>query len=165
MELLWILASFVLLILAYFGVFAPGISGPPLAWLALVFLGFLNKLEIPLWVMIISGILGFIGFILELFVPAYGTKLFKGSKYGIRGSYIGLLAGLLFPIPFGFVIGPFVGAYIGELFLDSRDHGRALHAAFGTFVGFLLGILINFAIVSLLFLCWAYYFYQFIVSE
>jgi uncharacterized protein YqgC (DUF456 family) len=68
-----------------------------------------------------------------------------------------MIIGIIVPIPFGFLIGPFVGAYIGELYMDYKDQGRALKAAFGTFIGFLIAILMNFALVSLMFLVWGYY--------
>jgi uncharacterized protein YqgC (DUF456 family) len=39
------------------------------------------------------------------YIPSRGTKRFGGSSYGIWGTNIGLVAGLLSPIPFGFLIG------------------------------------------------------------
>jgi uncharacterized protein YqgC (DUF456 family) len=57
--------------------------------------------------------------ILEYIIPSRGTKRFGGSSYGIWGTNIGLVAGLLSPIPFGFLIGAFTGAFIGELY-DSK---------------------------------------------
>ncbi|HEU4496025.1 MAG TPA: DUF456 domain-containing protein, partial [Flavobacterium sp.] len=62
------------------------------------------------------------------------------------GTNIGLVAGLLAPIPFGFVIGPFLGAFIGEMLYDSKDQKRALKAATGSFIGFLASTLMKFAI-------------------
>jgi uncharacterized protein YqgC (DUF456 family) len=40
--------------------------------------------------------------ILDYIIPAKGTKRFGGSRYGIWGTNIGLVVGLLTPIPFGF---------------------------------------------------------------
>jgi uncharacterized protein YqgC (DUF456 family) len=157
MEYLLLILSLIFIILGYVGAFVPGLSGPPLAWVAILLLYFINNIQLPLWVLIVTGVIAGLSLILEWIIPAYGTKIFKGSKYGVRGSYIGMIIGIIAPIPFGFLIGPFVGAYVGELYMDPKDQSRALKAAFGTFIGFLLAILMNFALVSLMLLVWGYY--------
>ena len=70
--------------------------------------------------------------ILDYFIPAMGTKRFGGSKYGVYGTTIGLIVGLLSPIPFGMLIGAFVGAFIGETVFDKKDTNKALKASFGS---------------------------------
>lgn len=157
MEYVLLILSLIFIILGYVGSFVPGLSGPPLAWVAILLIYFVPGIELPLWMLIVTGVIAGLSLILEWIIPAYGTKIFKGSKYGIRGSYIGMVVGIIAPIPFGFLLGPFVGAYLGELYMDHKDQGRALKAAFGTFIGFLLAILMNFALVSLMLLVWGYY--------
>jgi uncharacterized protein YqgC (DUF456 family) len=157
MEYLLLILSLIFIILGYVGSFVPGLSGPPLAWVAILLLYFISNIQLPLWVLIVTGVIAGLSLLLEWIIPAYGTKIFKGSKYGIRGSYIGMIIGIIAPIPFGFLIGPFVGAYVGELYMDPKDQSRALKAALGTFIGFLLAILMNFALVSLMLLVWGYY--------
>ena len=71
---------------------------------------------------------------------------FDPSSYGIWGTNIGLIVGLLAPIPFGFIIGPFVGAFIGEIIYDNKDHQRALKAATGSFIGFLASSFLKFIV-------------------
>ncbi len=160
MEYLLLILSLIFIILGYVGAFVPGLSGPPLAWVSILLLYFINNIQLPLWVLVVTGVIAGLSLILEWIIPAYGTKIFKGSKYGIRGSYIGMIIGIIAPIPFGFLIGPFVGAYVGELYMDPKDQSRALKAAFGTFIGFLLAILMNFALVSLMLLVWGYYLFS-----
>lgn len=157
MEYLLLILSLIFIILGYVGAFVPGLSGPPLAWVAILLIYFVTNIQLPLWVVIVTGVIAGLSLLLEWIIPAYGTKIFNGSKYGVRGSYVGMIIGIIVPIPFGFLIGPFLGAYIGELYMDPKDQGRALKAAFGTFIGFLLAILMNFALVSLMFLVWGYY--------
>ena len=157
MEYLLLILSLIFIILGYVGAFVPGLSGPPLAWVAILLIYFIPGIELPLWMLIVTGIIAGLSLILEWIIPAYGTKIFKGSKYGIRGSYIGMVVGIIAPIPFGFLLGPLLGAYLGELYMDPTDQGRALKAAFGTFIGFLLAILMNFALVSLMLGVWGYY--------
>jgi uncharacterized protein YqgC (DUF456 family) len=95
--------------------------------------------------------------ILDYFIPAWGTKKFGGTKYGVWGSTIGLFVGL-FMGPLGIVIGPFIGAVLGELIYFNRhpqttlseteqnknsNFNRALRAGFGSFIGLLTGTLIK----------------------
>lgn len=96
--------------------------------------------------------------------PGLWSKSFQRVQLWNLGSYIGLFASLILPIPYGFIIGPFVGAFIGELMFDSKDLLRALKAAFGTFVGFLFGVILNFAVVSLIALIWIIYVIKFFLS-
>ena len=95
--------------------------------------------------------------ILDYFIPAWGTKKFGGTKYGVWGSTIGLFVGL-FMGPLGIVVGPFIGAVLGELIYFNRhpqttlseteqyknsNFNRALRAGFGSFIGLLTGTLIK----------------------
>jgi uncharacterized protein YqgC (DUF456 family) len=138
------------------------LSGPPFAWLGILLFFFVSEAEIPIWILIVTALIAAVSMVLEWTIPAYGTKVFQGSKYGVRGSYIGMIAGIIFPIPMGYIVGPFVGAFIGELILDWKDYKRALKAAFGTFIGFLVGIIINFTFVLILSIVWGFYFFKWI---
>lgn len=162
MDTFLIICSLCLICVGYIGAFIPGLSGPPIAWLGFLALYFVKHINIPLWVVVVLALVALISFILEWTIPAFGTKVFKGTKYGVRGSYLGMIIGILVPIPFGFLIGPFVGAYLGELYYDNDNHKRALTAAFGTFIGFIFAILINFAMVSLIAMIWFYYLYLYL---
>ena len=57
---------------------------------------------------------------------------------GDTGAAIGTLAGLFF-MPWGLVLGPFAGAFIGEMLHDRTDNARAFRVAFGSFLAFVLG--------------------------
>lgn len=87
--------------------------------------------------------------VLDYVIPAQGTKRFGGSKYGIWGTNLGLLIGLFIP-PFGFIIGPFVGAFIGELLFDQNNINRAFKAATGSFIGFLASTFMKFVFCMIL---------------
>jgi uncharacterized protein YqgC (DUF456 family) len=84
--------------------------------------------------------------ILDYVIPAKGTKRFGGSSYAVWGTNIGLVVGIFAPIPFGFLIGPFVGAFVGELIYNSSDNNRAIKAATGSFIGFLVSSFMSFVV-------------------
>ena len=125
------------------GAVVPGIAGTPFSFLALLVLSFVKGIDYSTEFLVIMGIIGAIVFALDYVVPVWGTKKLGGTKAGVRGSTIGLFLGLFvtFVFPIGFIavlLGPFIGAYIGEKSAGTEDH-LAWKAAFGSFAGFLLG--------------------------
>lgn len=146
MDLLLLILGFVLIILGVFGSFLPVLPGPSLSWIGLALLYFTNAVPANYWILGISFLITLIVSVLDYLIPAKGTKKFGGSSYGIWGTNIGLIVGIFAPIPFGFIIGPFVGAFVGELIYDNKDHHRAFKAATGSFMGFLAGSFMKFMI-------------------
>ena len=119
----------------------PILPGPPLAYAGLFAMHFSGpNYKISLWLFISLGIITLAVSILDYVLPSMGTKYFGGSKYGSWGSTIGLLIGI-FTVwlgPWGIIIGPFLGAFIGEL-IYGQSAGLALKSATGSFLGFLGG--------------------------
>ncbi|HBI01675.1 MAG TPA: DUF456 domain-containing protein [Flavobacterium sp.] len=150
MDIALLIIAFILMIIGILGSFLPVLPGPPISWVGLLLL-YLTKavpmsytvLGVTLFVALLVGILDYV-------IPAKGTKRFGGSKYGIWGTNIGLVVGILAPIPFGFIIGPFVGAFVGEMINDSKDSQKAFKAATGSFIGFLASTFMKF-VVSVVF--------------
>ena len=85
-------------------------------------------------------------FVLDYFVPVLGAKKFGGGRGSIIGSSVGLICGILFIGPFGIFLGPFFGAFIGELVVNSDNKKGALKAAIGSLIGFLSGVFLKFLI-------------------
>ena len=131
-----------LVLVGFIGSILPVIPGPPISWAGLLLLKWtayaddqLTAYENTLWILLFFVIMVTI---LDYVVPILGTKKFGGSKRGVWGATLGVVAGL-FVGPFGIIIGPFLGAYIGEISTGKREKD-ALRAAWGSFVGFLLGV-------------------------
>ena len=97
---------------------------------------------------------------MDIFIPIIGAKKFGGGKGSTYGAIIGLVMGILFLGPFGILIGPFLGAFFGELIVNKNNKKGALNAAFGSLIGFLSGVFLKF-IVGLAF---GFYFIRFIWS-
>ena len=87
---------------------------------------------------------------LDYVIPLLGTRKYGGSKYGVWGSTIGLIAGFWMG-PLGIIIGPFIGAFVGEMIASSNTE-HAMRAAWGSFVGFLFGTLIK--LIACLIMAW-----------
>jgi uncharacterized protein YqgC (DUF456 family) len=146
MDILLLILGFSCMIVGVFGSFMPVLPGPSISWIGLVLLYFTNAVPANYWILGIALLITVVISVLDYVIPSKGTKKFGGSSYGIWGTNIGLIVGILAPIPFGFLIGPFVGALIGELIYDSKDHKRALKAATGSLMGFLASSFMKFVI-------------------
>ncbi|MFV8368573.1 DUF456 domain-containing protein [Flavobacterium sp. LB2R40] len=146
MDVLLLVLGFMCMILGVFGSFLPVLPGPSVSWVGLVLLYFTKAVPANYWILGIAFLITVIISVLDYVIPAKGTKKFGGSTYGIWGTNIGLIIGILAPVPFGFIIGPFVGALIGELIYDFKDHNRAFKAAAGSFAGFLASSFMKFVV-------------------
>ena len=146
MDIVLATIGFLCVVVGVFGSFLPIVPGPGLSWVGLLLLYLTNAVPNSYWMLGITAGFVLLVTVLDYIIPAKGTKRYGGSKYGIWGTNIGLVVGILAPIPFGFLIGPFVGAFFGELIFNSSDHKRAFKAATGSFVGFLASTFIQFMI-------------------
>ena len=148
MDIFLLIIGFLLTLLGIVGSFLPILPGPITGWFGLLVL-YSTKIIPMNWMFLgITLAIAILIWVLDYVIPAIGTKRFGGSKYGVYGTTIGLIVGLLSPIPFGILIGAFFGALIGELLYDSKDTNRAIKASFGAFLGFLASATIKFSIAT-----------------
>lgn len=128
------------------GSILPFLPGPPLGLAGLLLYAIVTKFQtVSVAAIIIFGALTILTIVLDVAAPALGAKGKKASRQGVWGSIIGGIAGMFVMGPFGIVIGPFVGAFIGE-YLNKPNSEQALRAAWGSFLGFLVGTLARTAV-------------------
>nr|WP_321244800.1 DUF456 domain-containing protein [uncultured Psychroserpens sp.] len=144
-----ILATF-FMVLGIIGSFLPVLPGPLTSWIGLLIFHLTDVVPMNWTFLIITLIIALGIWVLDYIIPAMGTKRFGGTKAGMIGTSIGLIVGLIAPIPGGIIIGPFFGALIGEL-LNKAEFDKAVKAAFGSFLGFIASTFIKF-IVAMIFL-------------
>ncbi len=140
MDYILLILGFILIITGIIGCIAPIIPGPPISFVGMLLLHFTNWGPIETNILWILGVAAVVVTILDNIVPILGTKKFGGSKAGVWGSTIGLIVGFFVFPPFGIIIGPFLGAFIGEMTQRQTTTDKALKAAFGALVGFVLGV-------------------------
>lgn len=162
MTYLLIVLIILLGIVGLVGAVLPALPGTPLSFLALLLFLLLPNFEGNVTFLVIMGVIALVITVLDYVIPIYGTKLFGGTKQGVRGSTIGLfISVLVLPLlgivigPFGIIgllLGPFLGALVGELIAKNQEN--AFRAALGSFVGFLLGTFMKvvYAVVVLVFI-------------
>ncbi len=143
MDILLFTLGLMLVILGILGSFLPVLPGPPLSWLGLAMLYWTDAVASEPWILWGAFAVAVMISVLDYVIPAMGTKRFGGTRKGIWGTNIGLVIGLIAPIPMGVIIGPFLGALAGELLHDATDFRRAFRAATGSFLGFLTSTFIK----------------------
>jgi len=146
MDIFLLILGFLLTLLGIVGSFLPILPGPLTGWVGLLLLHATKVIPMNWTFLGITLAISILIWILDYIIPAIGTKRFGGSKYGVYGTTIGLIIGLISPIPFGILIGAFFGALVGELYYDRNDTNRAIKASFGAFLGFLASATIKFSI-------------------
>ena len=121
------------------GCFLPIIPGPPISYFALLLVHWTEKAQLGSTTLLIWAVVTLAVTALDYVVPIWGTKKFGGTKRGAWGSTLGLVVGFFFA-PFGIILGPLIGAFLGEM-TASPDTQKAMRSAFGSFLGFLAGTL------------------------
>ena len=92
---LLILAALCLLV-GIIGCIVPGLPGTPIAYVGLWIAQATERVDFSWQTLLIWGIVTVVVSVLDYVVPAWGTKQFGGTKYGIWGSTIGVFVGLFF---------------------------------------------------------------------
>lgn len=137
MEWVWIILGMLLCVVGIAGSLLPLLPGPPVAYAGLLVQQLRDPNPFTLKFLLIWAAIVLVTLILDYIVPILGTKKFGGTKYGIWGCTLGFLAAFWIG-PWGVIIGPFAGAFIGE-YIAHQHSRRALKAALGSFAGFLMG--------------------------
>lgn len=124
-------------IVGFVGSVVPILPGPTLSWFAWMLLLIPKEGRVSGTSVVVWGVLLLIVTLLDNFGSTWMTNKMGGSKWGTRGCFIGMLAGLFFFPPWGIILGPFIGAFVGEM-LNNATTGRAFRVACISFVAFLL---------------------------
>lgn len=141
MDIVFIIVGILCLFTGLMGCLLPMLPGPPLAYLGIVLLHFTERVEFTTPQLIWWLVLVVLTQILDYIVPLMGSKYSGSSRWGTRGCLAGTLIGLFF-LPWGIILGPFLGAFIGEL-LGGSNHAQALKSGIGALMGFLAGTVLK----------------------
>ncbi len=155
MDILLIVLGILCLVGGLAGCVLPMLPGPPLAYAGMLLLHFTDRVQFTPTQLLVWLVLVAVVQALDYFVPLLGTKYSGGSKWGTRGCLVGTVIGLFF-MPWGLIVGPFAGAFIGEL-LGGRETVQALKSGLGSLLGFLFGTVVK------CILC-GYFIWQFVIA-
>ena len=141
MDIVLLILAFLCLIIGIIGCIVPGLPGTPIAYAGLWIAQATDRIDFSWQFLLIWGIVVVIISVLDYIVPAWGTKKYGGTKWGVWGSTIGVFIGLFFGA-LGVILGPLVGAIIGEL-IAGKELEAALKAGWGSFIGILFGTILK----------------------
>ena len=141
MDIALLILAGLFILIGIIGCIVPGLPGTPLAYIGLWIAQATDRVDFTWQTLLIWGIVTVVVSILNYVVPAWGTKQFGGTKWGVWGSTLGVMVGLFFGAV-GVIVGPLVGAILGEL-LGGKEVAAALRAGWGSFIGILFGTILK----------------------
>ena len=135
--ILWV-AAVLLVILGLAGLVLPALPGAPILFAGLVLAAWAEGFAYVGvgWLAVLAA-LAVLTYAVDFLAGAFGARRFGASKRGAIGALLGALVGIFFGLP-GVLLGPFVGAVLGELSTRRRP-GEAGKAGFGAALGLVLG--------------------------
>jgi len=149
MEVLLWLAAALLVIVGLIGVVVPALPGTVLVFLGLLLGAWANDFtRVGIATMVVIGAIAAASYGVDFVAAALGTRKLGASRRAMLGAGLGTIAGLFFGLP-GIILGPFVGAVIGEL-TNSRDLKQAGRAGVAAWIGFAIGTAVKVGIVFLM---------------
>lgn len=141
MDILVIVLAIILMVGGIAGCALPVLPGAPLAYAGLLLLHFTGLAHFSTAQLIVWLIVVVVLQVVDYITPLLGSKYSGGTSFGNRGCVAGTLLGLFF-MPWGIILGPFLGAVAGEM-MGGSDFPHAVRAGIGTLIGFLLGTLLK----------------------
>lgn len=155
METIIIIFGIILIIIGFMGSVLPVMPGLPFSYAALLILQLLDEPPfsigfLVLWLAIVTGAM-----VLDNVIPAYGTKKYGGTKFGVAGSIIGMVIGIFVFPPLGMIIFPLIGAFVGEI-ITGNTQKQAIKSAWGSFIGFMTATGIKVVVAGIM----AFYFFK-----
>ncbi len=139
MDIVLIVLGAICLLVGLVGAIVPVVPGVPLGYVGLLLLQFTSREPFSLTFLLVWAAVVVVVQLLDSLLPVWSTKWSGGGKAGVWGSTIGLCVGFFFG-PWGIVVGPFLGALVGEL-IAGKEMKAALKSGAAAFVGFLCGTL------------------------
>jgi uncharacterized protein YqgC (DUF456 family) len=143
----WFLLAVLVMLVGIVGVVVPFLPGLPLVLAGIYLYAVATGLGagIGLGHVVLYTLVGGAAIVLGLLANLLGARAAGGSRAGVLGAALGLLAGLFLAGPVGLLLGPFVGAVVFEL-LAGQATGRAFRSGLGAAVGLLVGRLAELAV-------------------
>jgi len=140
----------VLMAVGLLGVVLPGLPGIPLSWLGLFIYALGTGFErISIATVVVFFILTVLTLVLDFVAPMLGAKKYRASKLGIFGAFLGFTVGIFVLGFWGIILGPFIGAFLGEL-IARKEPKQALGSALGAFLGFVVGTLFKIIVILIM---------------
>jgi uncharacterized protein len=133
------LAAMPFIVAGFAGIVFPALPGTVLIAGGFLVYGLITGFDsLSVWFFVGQGVLIALSFAVDFLATAWGVRRFGGSKAAAWGAALGSLAVFIIG-PLGILIGPLVGAIVGELLMGEQVK-QALNSGIGSFLGFIGGV-------------------------
>jgi uncharacterized protein YqgC (DUF456 family) len=139
----------ILVVLGVLGTVLPVLPGALLVFAGLFLAAWAQDFtRVGLWGLAIIGALMALSFAVDFIASMAGAKRVGASPKALVGAAVGGLAGLFFGLP-GILLGPFIGAVLGEL-IARGGFAQAARVGVGTWLGLLVAAVAKLVIAFLM---------------
>ena len=143
-NILWYVIAGILIVAGLIASILPNLPGIPVMFGGMLLAAWVGHFQkIPVWMIVLLGVLAAFSIVFDFLAGIWGAKRYGASKAAVWGAFIGTIIGLFFSIP-GIILGPFIGAVVGQLASGSRVE-HAARVGVGTWIGLLIGTAIKLA--------------------
>ena len=143
-ELLWLIAV-LLVAVGFVGLVLPALPGAALIFAGLLAAAWADGFTRVGWpTLTLVGVIAALSYGVDFVAAALGAKGAGASPRAMIGAAIGTVAGMFLGLP-GLVLGPLVGAVLGE-WTKHRDWKSAGRVGAAAWIGFLLGSAVKIAL-------------------
>jgi len=144
-QTLYFILSGVLILVGLAGTVVPILPGVPLVFGGMLLAAWADHFQhIVAFTLTLLGVLCALALLIDFFASLVGAKRVGASARALWCALFGTLVGLFFSLP-GILLGPFLGAVIGEL-TAGRELAHATRVGVGTWLGLLFGTLAKIAL-------------------
>ncbi len=141
-----------LMLVGIVGIIFPVLPGSGLVFVAIAAYGWYEGFQvISVKYLAVMGALTVFAMAMSYISALWGAKLTGAGRAGSWGALLGLIIGLFIFPPLGLVLGPLVGAFLGELIVKG-DARQAALAGLGAVVGVFSGMFIHLIIALIMFI-------------
>ena len=142
---LYFILAGILILVGLAGAIIPVLPGVPLVFGGMWLAAWADHYQhIGTFTLVLLGVLALLALAIDFFASLFGAKRVGASVRALWGATIGTIIGLFLGLP-GLLLGPFIGAVIGELSVGSRI-SKATSVGIGTWIGLLFGALAKLAL-------------------
>jgi uncharacterized protein YqgC (DUF456 family) len=143
--LLWILGA-VLVVVGLIGIVVPALPGTVLVFAGLLMVAWADDFQrVGIPTLAVIGAVAALSYGVDFLAAALGAQHLGASRRAMAGAALGTLFGLFLGLP-GVIIGPFVGAMLGELTVVN-DLRKASRAGLAAWIGFAVGMAVKVGVV------------------
>lgn len=130
--------ALVLALVGVAGCILPVLPGTPICYVGMLAMACTQYSTLETSTLVMFLIITVAVSVADYLLPAWLSRRFGGSKHGATGATIGMVVGL-FCGPMGLILGPFIGAVVGEMTVNRDDSAKAFKVGFGAFLSFIVG--------------------------